>query len=709
MKIHTTQNLGSLEKMKSTNIVTRNEFSLSGMKSAEPSNTANLPEEGKTIVSFRGSKPNSKDVKKVVESTKKILNEIKKNAQHEVEKGDKFLLGSFFDGLLKVADYETVVQAAIAAVICVLLRPLTIMALPTKKTKPKEGEVWTQEQKIEAKNKDKANNIYAAAHSIASGIVGLITVFALTTPFKKGADHVMNNMMKELDPKTLKRLWPQLDLKSIVDKSGKRVDPKVKEIINGKEVEKVLWKNIDGLNFSKEIKDVEKLPRFKQLAEVSEETFSKVLGLDIDFAAQKGKSFNDIVTKDGKKLYDVIDFSKLGIKVSHAEKSAKSGEEIVSKGQILFKGINKDYLTELVETADENSLLRGLDINSVFENGKIKDFRTWKNVDGKNWKLDLDSIFIASPIETAHYAPRITGKLRFDAKEGIHKFSTYQKNGVDGSLGTEITKDMLEAEKSNSAMIKALTWLPDLSFRVPIAVGTIALIPWVLKNVFHIEKKKPAQQQEQVVAQQANSQEVANKSAEEKNVSFKGKGVPKKPNWFTKKMAEWYGKPLIESEKAAKLSEKLANMPGDVTQHMATLGSLITSSVYVQRTLSNKDMDPDRKKTLAVNQALCFVVPTIAAYTVDSMIKDKVKKIEYRYSGLKEHEAAMARINGKDAKAITDSLGKKLKGVRILAGLATFTLIYRYITPVVITPIANMIGDKLNARAKAKKEEAKVA
>ena len=253
-------------------------------------------------------------------------------------------------------------------------------------------------------------------------------------------------------------------------------------------------------------------------------------------------------------------------------------------------------------------------------------------------------------------------------------------------------------------MIKDLTWLPDLSFRVPIAVGTIALIPWVLKNVFHIEKKKPTQQ-EQVVAQQANSQDVTNKTAEENNVSFKGKGVPKKTNWFTKKMAEWYGKPLIESEKAAKLSEKLANMPGDVTQHMATLGSLITSSVYVQRTLSNKDMDPDRKKTLAVNQALCFVVPTIAAYTVDNMIKNKVKKIEYRYSGLKEHEAAIARINGKDAKAITDSLGKKLKGVRILAGLATFTLIYRYITPVAITPIANTIGDKLNARAKAKKEK----
>ena len=53
----------------------------------------------------------------------------------------------------------------------------------------------------------------------------------------------MNKMMKELKPETLKRLFPHLDLKSIVDKEGKRVEPKIKEIINGKEVEKVLWKN----------------------------------------------------------------------------------------------------------------------------------------------------------------------------------------------------------------------------------------------------------------------------------------------------------------------------------------------------------------------------------------------------------------------------------------------------------------------------------
>ena len=34
-----------------------------------------------------------------------------------------------------------------------------------------------------SKSADKTNNIYASAHSIASGLVGLVTVFILTTPF----------------------------------------------------------------------------------------------------------------------------------------------------------------------------------------------------------------------------------------------------------------------------------------------------------------------------------------------------------------------------------------------------------------------------------------------------------------------------------------------------------------------------------------------
>ena len=47
-----------------------------------------------------------------------------------------------------------------------------------------------------------------------------------------------------------------------------------------------------------------------------------------------------------------------------------------------------------------------------------------------------------------------------------------------------------------------------------------------------------------------------------------------------------------------------------------------------------------------------------------------------------------------------------MNGVRILAGLATFTLIYRYVAPVLITPAANWLGDRANAKKKERTAEA---
>ena len=63
-------------------------------------------------------------------------------------------------------------------------------------------------------------------------------------------------------------------------------------------------------------------------------------------------------------------------------------------------------------------------------------------------------------------------------------------------------------------------------------------------------------------------------------------------------------------------------------------------------------------------------------------------------------------IKGSDE--ILKSLKKKPAGFRVLASLSVFAIIYRYATPVLITPVANWIGDKYNARLKAKRE-AKVA
>ena len=673
-----------------------------------------------------GNKPNSKDVKKVFETVKKVVGAMKEKAQPEKKRGDNLLKSPLFNKLLNVVDFETVVTATIAAIACAF-RGFTILGMSKKSDEQSKG-----------------NNTYAVSHAWASGIVGFISTFIFTVPFKAGADHVLKKNFKNLKESVLKRLHPQLDLASIVDKSGKRIDSK-------------LWKNMDGLEFCDNIKNCDMLPKFKQLADMSIETFEKILNVkNIDWAAQKGVSFNEIVAKDGKtKLYDLIDFKNLGITVKHVEKSAKSGKTIESKGQILFKDMTKEYLEDLIKNADNESMFKNLDINSVFKDGKMVDFRNWKTTAGEQWKMDLDKISASSVLETADYMPRITGKLRFDEKEGIHKFKTYQRNGVNGGLGTEISDEMLKAEKESAGLIKSLTWAPDLLFRIPIALTTVSLIPWVLKTMFGVEKhKKPEADNSSTAAKTAvaaataaaatvavaaatkgsSAQPIstpatvsfngiennkvsfkgrANQSQQD-NVLFKGGKPPKKPNALNKfvsyigeTMGNLYGRPLIESEGMAKVSAKLSDMPGGLTQGMQTVGSLLTSSAYVYGTVTNKKLDPEKRKTLGINQVLCFIVPTIAAYTVDKLLNNWIKSKEYRYSGLQQQAAADAKLNGNLAKSkeIIESLGNKVKGVRVLASLAVFTIIYRYATPVLITPIANKIGDKINANKQRKREE----
>lgn len=685
MKIHTTQNLTSFGRMQSTNNVDIPEIRLNYSEQMRLSQLLAEPDLNKDMVSFRGKGNPVKDGKKIVESIKKIVGDVKDKPVIDKKRGDDFLKGSFFNNSLKITDFETVATASIAAIACAA-RSATIAALPSKE-------------------KSKEDNIYAASQALASGIVGFITAFLLTAPFKAGANYTRRNLLQTLDKNVLERLHPQLK-GGVIDKNGSRI------------LETEKWLDNKGHRFSSEIKMCDMLPQMKSLSEVSDLTFSKLLKVDVDWAANKGKSFNDVVLKNGQSLYDTIKMSRLGIIVK---------EEGMNDAQILLKDLDKEYLTNLVKDAkNTDSIWKNLDVNSVYDaKNKVVDFRQWKDLKGKQWKLDLDSINVSSAIETANYKPRVTGKRQFDDKENIYKFTTYQRNGVNGELGTEITPEMIKAERSNVILDKLLTWAPDLLFRIPLAAGTVALIPWVLKNVFNIEKSSAKKKNQETLAQNAMQNDAVQKDTTSEKVTFKGhqdndstrgqtvsfKGGSKNPlvNWFAKGFGKFYGKPLMASNKLWKISEFLTKIPGEMTQHMVALGSLITSGTYVQRTLTNKDLDPERRRTLAVNQALCFVVPTIAAYSVDKLINDAVKKNEYRYTGLKLHDLEMDKIAGKvspknEAEAYK-SLGKKAKGVRVLASLAVFTLIYRYATPVLITPIANKIGDWWNARIAAKKEQ----
>ena len=674
MNIHTTtQNLNSLVQLNqlSTKNVSSKDFRLKNYSEQllMPKLSAENARVNNSSISF-GKGPRSKDAKKIINMTKKMVGDVKKEPQPERKKGDSFLTGSLFDNMLKISNFGPITQAGLAAIVCTILRPATIMFMPDK-----EG---------------KTNNKYAAAHSISSGIAGFVLTTPLTYPFKQGGKYAQSQLIQKMGEDVLKRLYPHLNIDSITDAAGKRLDKKH-------------WKDYLGNKFIDDNKLIDMLPQFKQLADVSEETFKNTLKVDVDWAKFKGKSFNDVKLKDGRSLYDAIDMKNIGIRVK---------EDGFGEAQFLLRDLNYDYLDKLIKDSKDNNWGK-LDVNSVYEDAEhkiVKDFRKWKTTDGKQWKLDLDEINVASEFETADYRPRRTGEKRFDKKDKEYKFYSFQDNGVNGRLGTPIDNKMVEADLANEGQMKVIEWLPDLAFRIPIAATTIAMIPWVLKKVFHLEKhKKPetAQAAAQPAGIAAASKDV--QPAKEAQVAFKGKAD--EPSKFVKWLGKTFGAWVIKNPTIHKYSGKLAQLQGKLTAHMSTIGSLITSSVYVQQTLSKKDLDSDKRTTLAINQILCFFVPTFLAYTADSKLNNFVKNKEYRYSGLQRQKRVLeeAKTGKPYTEAQLKTLSDKIKGIRVLASLLIFTTVYRYVSPVLITPFANKIGDWYNERRAAKKQAREIA
>lgn len=113
------------------------------------------------------------------------------------------------------------------------------------------------------------------------------------------------------------------------------------------------------------------------------------------------------------------------------------------------------------------------------------------------------------------------------------------------------------------------------------------------------------------------------------NTSFKG-GVPLrsvflKPfergmNKLTDGIADYYSGFAFSNGVTNWLSkrEKLDKVVG----HMQTAGSVIISGMYMTKTLQNRNLDEERKKTLAVNQGLTLLFSTMGAYFLDNKLAD---------------------------------------------------------------------------------------
>ena len=224
----------------------------------------------------------------------------------------------------------------------------------------------------------------------------------------------------------------------------------------------------------------------------------------------------------------------------------------------------------------------------------------------------------------------------------------------------------------------------------------------------------------------------------------------------TDMIAKYYTANLYQSP-ITKATSKIADKLNGVVDHMQVIGSVIISGMYMNQTLHNDKLDTKKRKTLAINQGLTFVASTLLSYLIDDAIKEKWEKLTRKYAvanlelgkhaslskserkqlytqKLKELNKNIeewnkkrkldfnAKIKSGDLAAdskfkmgnVADYIAKKmpesklstmLKGMGVLQKLLVFGTIYRFISPVAVTPIANWIGNTLLNKSDNKKAE----
>lgn len=116
---------------------------------------------------------------------------------------------------------------------------------------------------------------------------------------------------------------------------------------------------------------------------------------------------------------------------------------------------------------------------------------------------------------------------------------------------------------------------------------------------------------------------------------------------------------LVDSKPMNYVANKLKDS-SNLYQHCLTAGSLVTSGLYMEKTLTNDKLDKDRKKTLAVNQGLTFVLSTIGAYTLDKYLKNWWENVTAKFVG-NQVELENFSENFKNINKGIDEINKKLK------------------------------------------------
>lgn len=132
--------------------------------------------------------------------------------------------------------------------------------------------------------------------------------------------------------------------------------------------------------------------------------------------------------------------------------------------------------------------------------------------------------------------------------------------------------------------------------------------------------------------------------------------------------------------------------------HLLVLDSALISGTYMLRTIKNKKIEKEQKPAMLINDALVWGFSTSCTYLLDSKLNKLAEKTIDKF----------VKAN-KGSAHVMEHLDDYVKGIKNIKSLVIAGFIYRYVGPVIMTPIANKISKKVMEKRKAHAEGANIA
>lgn len=151
--------------------------------------------------------------------------------------------------------------------------------------------------------------------------------------------------------------------------------------------------------------------------------------------------------------------------------------------------------------------------------------------------------------------------------------------------------------------------------------------------------------------------------------------------------------PILNNDKMMGLLDTINEHPKiskNLPLHLSTAGSVVTTYFYANRTKKTLHKDEEQKKrakTLMLNQWMVTGTSALISYTLNGFLNNAAKNLGYKY---------------REANQGNPNLANRMRGVDVAKQFLIFALTFRYIAPVIVTPIASKVS-KLWENRKAEK------